>query len=688
MLSRVRAAWRAARSAPVIGSALAAADRMWWARIIRRADIVDLDAVAAQAGRRMSERAAIRRYVRGGFREGFTLNPLYLERTISRQLSDSDRVPALYAYLVNDRRRLRVSPLWDAEALAKEDPAALDDPAGPLGHAWRRAQSTGTFRLAGTEIPRAAVTELAAHAFDRPAPLTGDALICVLGPDETDPDQPLRLVLDAVQRGLEVDIRAAAAAYDVFLHARLISATSPRVRVTDTAAVFPAPRATGATVFRGPHASVTAETLPVMLREAAHGPVAALWLAPDGTVAAAGAVRLDGRTAPLLRAHPLEDAQRLGSDPGVPALAGPVRAWPAGAAAVGAGHTLTSCTTTARFDAAWLDEPQADADGASLLARAGFRFLAWHGERAVVARTGTRRRWAIRTSAPAGAAGEAWGDTHFARDLAAALRRLGEDVVVDSYDARERETSYLDDVTVVLRGPHPIPRGPSGRSLLWIISHPDEITAEEVAGFDAVFAASTSWARRATSRFGTPVHPLLQCTDTTKFHPGTSDRGTDIVFVGTARGIARPVVVAPIRAGIPVKVYGPDWSGYIPAGAVVSPSVPRSELPELYRSAGVVLNDHWPAMQREGFVSNRLYDVVAAGGRAISDDVVGISETFGAAVRTYSDVEELLAMLSGDLDALFPDEAELGRIAHQVAAEHSFDARARTLVQTVDGLSA
>ena len=49
-----------------------------------------------------------------------------------------------------------------------------------------------------------------------------------------------------------------------------------------------------------------------------------------------------------------------------------------------------------------------------------------------------RLRWTIDTAAPAGPRGERWGDTHFARSLAAALERCGQDVSVDSRDARHR----------------------------------------------------------------------------------------------------------------------------------------------------------------------------------------------------------------------------------------------------------
>lgn len=294
-----------------------------------------------------------------------------------------------------------------------------------------------------------------------------------------------------------------------------------------------------------------------------------------------------------------------------------------------------------------------------------------------------RLRWAIKTSAPAGATSESWGDTHFARALARALERAGQYAAVDALPAAKRLTSALDDVVLVLRGPHRVDAPPAEQRLLWIISHPDEVTASEIEGFDCVFAASERWAEVASSRFGSHIRPLLQCTDPGRFHPVGLPRSADLAFVGTARGIARPSVIVPIRAGAQVSVYGPDWRGYIPASAVAGTHVANAALPALYESAGAVLNDHWPAMKREGFVSNRLFDVIACGGRAISDEVDGIDELFGGAVRTYASAEDLRELVSRPLDGIFPSDPELEAISHRVREQHSFDNRARQLLDAV-----
>ncbi len=111
-------------------------------------------------------------------------------------------------------------------------------------------------------------------------------------------------------------------------------------------------------------------------------------------------------------------------------------------------------------------------------------------------------RWAIDLASPVGAPGRAWGDTHYGEALAAALRRRGQHVVVDARDTRHRPSRDHDDVVLVLRGLDLVRPRPGRVNLEWIISHPDLVTPEEVAGFDRVFAASHGWSEQVSTRVG------------------------------------------------------------------------------------------------------------------------------------------------------------------------------------------
>ena len=288
-------------------------------------------------------------------------------------------------------------------------------------------------------------------------------------------------------------------------------------------------------------------------------------------------------------------------------------------------------------------------------------------------------RWSIDIAAGAAPIGRRWGDWHFARSLADALERLGQWVEVDHPETRARATRAETDVVLVVRGLERVAPQPGAVNLLWVISHPETVTPEELAGFDHVWAAGTAWAQRHG------VEPLLQCTDTTRFHPGVGEAGPagGALFVGNARGGPRPVVTAALAAGVPLEVVGTGWAEH--GVHAVRDRVANTELPALYAGAGVVLNDHHEGMRAEGLVSNRVFDVLAVGGRLLTDEVPGLAEAVGTDVPVWRDADDL-ARLARPPYAAWPGPDERRAVAERVVAEHSFDARAATILATARAL--
>ena len=290
--------------------------------------------------------------------------------------------------------------------------------------------------------------------------------------------------------------------------------------------------------------------------------------------------------------------------------------------------------------------------------------------------------WAIDTAATPGRWGDLWGDTHFANSLAAALRRRGQRVVIDRRDTRGRASRAEDHVVVTLRGLEEVAPTPGAVNLLWVISHPDEVSAAEAAGYDAVFAASPRWAAERSAQWGVPVEPLLQCTDRNLFGPDrTFTEPEPVVFIGNARrGATRPVVDWAVQAGADVRLYGTGWEDTPHAARVVARSVPNAEVGAHYAGAGIVLNDHWADMRRTGFLSNRLFDAVASGARVLSDPVEGM-DLFEGCVVTCDSAGQVGDLLSADPDLVWPSAARRREVAERIRAGHSFDARAAVLLQ-------
>ena len=293
-------------------------------------------------------------------------------------------------------------------------------------------------------------------------------------------------------------------------------------------------------------------------------------------------------------------------------------------------------------------------------------------------------RWALRIGAHEGPAGDKWGDVHFAEDLARALRRLGQQVVVDRRGAVDRPTSYLDDVTLTIRGYERVVPRPGTVSLLWVISHPDLVTPREICEYDAAFAASTPWSQRMSARAGVLVEPLLQATNPALFHPDRADEpGTpahDVLFVGIGRE-HRVAVEESVAQGIGISVYGQRWAGILPERYVAGDYVENKKLGAYYAAAGIVLCDHWVDMAAEGFAANRLFDAVAAGARVVSDRVAGAEGTFGPYVQWFDDGPDLRRIVVDERDSLFLTDAERRTQAVEFGRAHSFDARAATLLE-------
>jgi hypothetical protein len=416
----------------------------------------------------------------------------------------------------------------------------------------------------------------------------------------------------------------------------------------------------------------TGRHLPVVTVDAGLEPPRWPWLAPlldalagHGVTAAQPLVLAEDLTvaAPVLVGHPVSAVERLDGEP-LPARFSGVEARLPGAE--GAAGTAVLAASS------WVvgDVPAPTGPGWSELEERA---------RAVTVVEGVPSlRWSIDIAAGAAPVGRRWGDWHFARSLADALGRLGQWVEVDHPETRGRATRGECDVVLVLRGLERVAPAPGATSLLWVISHPGDVTPAELAAHDVAFAASTTWA----ARHG--VAPLLQCTDTTRFHPGASTGGPGrapgdgrVLFVGNARGGMRPVVAAAREAGVPLEVIGTGWAEH--GVAAVADRIANADLPAAYASAGVVLNDHHSDMAAEGFVSNRVLDVLAVGGRLLTDPVAGLDEVLGVTLPTWRTPADLARLTTPPYDAWPGADVRLA-LAERVVAEHSFDARARTLL--------
>jgi GT2 family glycosyltransferase/spore maturation protein CgeB len=302
--------------------------------------------------------------------------------------------------------------------------------------------------------------------------------------------------------------------------------------------------------------------------------------------------------------------------------------------------------------------------------------------RSILAEREQRLSFCLKIGAPNREVAPLWGDLHFARSLAAELRRRGHRSCIQTLDEWEQEDGLVFDVVVHLKGLSRYHPKPGQFNVLWSISHPDGLTGEECDGYDLICVASPLFADALSARTRTPVVVLEQAADPWAMYPDQREEmAYDLAYVANSRNILRPIPRDLLPTDHTLAIWGANWDGLIDTSHVIAENVPNDELRHVYSSAGIVLNDHWDDMREHGYISNRIYDALACGAFVISDEVPGLKERFGDAVECFGSPLELRELI--DRFLADPDErhrrGELGR--ELVLERHTFAHR-------VDGLLA
>jgi glycosyltransferase involved in cell wall biosynthesis len=294
-------------------------------------------------------------------------------------------------------------------------------------------------------------------------------------------------------------------------------------------------------------------------------------------------------------------------------------------------------------------------------------------------------RIGIRIAVPSWDVAARWGDLHVARDLQRALARLGRRSRIHLKPDWDAGPAATDDVSIHLLGQAEASIRPGQLNVLWHLSHPDRGTPELYDRYDLAFAASDSFAGWMATQVRIPVAPLHQATDPQRFAPGASGPAHELLFVANSRGVRRHLLDDLLPTDRDLAVYGKSWTPErLDPNYLAGEHIPNEELAGVYAAAAIVLNDHWLDMQREGFMSNRLYDAAAAGAFVISDDIDGLAAEFDGGIVGYVDAAELHELIDHYLD--HPDERRerADRARRAVLERHTFDHRARRLLDAIE----
>lgn len=293
------------------------------------------------------------------------------------------------------------------------------------------------------------------------------------------------------------------------------------------------------------------------------------------------------------------------------------------------------------------------------------------------------KKISIKVPAPDMETAHNWGDYHFALALKKEFEK-------NSYETAIHLSSQWDEdddagIVLVLRGLIRYKPKPGQFNIMWNISHPDMISIDEYNEFDHVFVASDIWADHLKTKLNVPVESLIQCTDPELFYPERScEYKHDLLFVGNSRNVFRKIVKDLLPTDKDFGLYGNYWDQFVDKKYITGRHIPNTELHKAYSSCKVLLNDHWEDMAEKGFISNRLFDGLAAGAFIISDEIQGAREIFGDVLVTYSNADELHDLIDYYLDNDLERVKKVEKGREIVLANHTFSKRAEHILDVIE----
>jgi len=199
------------------------------------------------------------------------------------------------------------------------------------------------------------------------------------------------------------------------------------------------------------------------------------------------------------------------------------------------------------------------------------------------------------------------------------------------------------------------------------------------SAYDLIWASSTASADYLETALRKPVSTFRLATNWESFQSGTSreEFASDYCFTGSYWKQPREIASYLDHQSVPFegKIFGKGWEGVASLRDIAQGPRPYRDIPDVYASTRIVVDDANHVTKPWGSVNSRVFDGLAANRLVVTNSVIGNEEVFGGKMPTYSSAEELSQLLHrylGDETARNELTAELRSVV-----EHSHTYRHR-----------
>ncbi|MEX0972453.1 MAG: glycosyltransferase [Solirubrobacterales bacterium] len=285
---------------------------------------------------------------------------------------------------------------------------------------------------------------------------------------------------------------------------------------------------------------------------------------------------------------------------------------------------------------------------------------------------------------------DGWGDWYTAHEIGEALGALGWRVTyVERKGDRWYDLPEDLDYVLSLMDPFDLRRVPREvTTIIWVRNWTERWLGQPwFPHADVILASSGRSAELIEDRSGRKTHFFPLATNPARFtpRPPEPERTADYVFTGNHWGKERDIQagIAP-REDERLDIYGRGWDEVPEMVAYARGPAPYEDLPDIYSSARLVLDDTSGPTLPYGAVNSRVFDALACGTLALTNCESGARELFGDDFPVWNSADRL----RDQIDALLADdelrEALARRFRAEVLQRHTYAHRARRLGEILE----
>ncbi len=288
------------------------------------------------------------------------------------------------------------------------------------------------------------------------------------------------------------------------------------------------------------------------------------------------------------------------------------------------------------------------------------------------------------------------GDYFTALSLGKSFKKFGWEI--DFLSRTESEDWYeIDqdvDVLISLLDAYDIRKIRSKNNLLiklawprnWLsrwIAHPDFMD------FDMVMATSETACRYIQEKTGMKTDLLPLATDPETFNAEVEKDERwecDYCFTGSYWKDPREIVgmLDPESLPYTFKLFGKNWDEFEKLKDYYQGFVNYHDMPRVYRSTMVVVDDANRVTKEYGSVNSRVFDAIASGVMVVTNGDLGAEETFKGILPVYKSWEELKKLLEFYLSHENERNAKIKELQDFVLSHHTYDQRAEKIKSCIE----